>query len=372
MLNNTKTKIFVDCHVFDKGFQGTRTYIQGLYLELIKDSKKDFYLAAYDIKNLKQIFGEQDNLKYVKYYFKNPFIRLLFEIPGLIFKNKIDFAHFQYRVAPLKLCKYIVTTHDVLFEDFPEDFPRLNRIQSFLTYKFSAKISDIIFTVSEYSKIQIEKHLKVKNVVVMPNGIDDIFFEEYDKEKTILDVKKEYGISNYILYVSRWEPRKNHHLLLKSFVNQKIYENYHLVFIGDNTFKNKEFDTLFNSLEDKIKQKIICFKRVEFEKMILLLRGANVSVYPSRAEGFGIPPLESVAAKIPTICSNLTAMGDFDFFDNYFFNPTNQKDFDEKLSYVIENKDENLLQKREIIKQKYNWKIAAKIFNSQIEKFTDS
>jgi hypothetical protein len=45
---------------------------------------------------------------------------------------------------------------------------------------------------------------------------------------------------------------------------------------------------------------------------------------------------------------------------------------DEKLSYVIENKDEKLLQKREIIKQKYNWKIAAKVFNSQIEKFTDS
>lgn len=368
----TKLKILIDCHVFDKGFQGTRTYIQGLYLELIKDKTKHFYFAASDIDVLKNTFGQQDNISFLKYKSKNPFTRLLFEIPVIIFKNKIDFAHFQYRVPPIKICKYIVTIHDVLFEDFPKDFPMATSIQNFITYKFSAKISDIVFTVSEYSKHQIEKYLQIKNVIVMPNGVEDIFFEEYDKKQIQEKVFKEFGLQNYLIYVSRWEPRKNHHLVLKSFLNLKLYENYHLVFIGDETFKNKEYENLFLSLDADIKAKIITFKKIEFSKMLLLLRGATVSVYPSKAEGFGIPPLESVAAKIPTICSNSTAMADFDFFEEYLFNPSIENDLDEKLKNILKKNNYNIEYKRNCIKQRYNWRVSASIYDKSLEKFIDS
>lgn len=367
-MNNSKTIFFVDCHVFDKGFQGTRTYIQGLYLELIKDKSKVFYFAAADIENLRAVFGDHENIVFIKYSSKNPIFRLLFEIPIIIKKHKVHFAHFQYRVAPIKLCKYIVTTHDVLFEDFPEYFPKLNRIQSFITYKFSAKISDVVFTVSEYSKKQITKHLKVSDVTVMPNGIDSIFYEEYSKKEIQEEVFKQYGISDYLIFISRWEPRKNHHLVLESFVDLKLYENHSLVFIGDDTFKNNKYEKIYNLLEDKIKQKIIILKKLEFAKMIVLLRGASVSIYPSVAEGFGIPPLESIAAKIPTISSNATAMSDFDFMGYYFFNPYNKQDFQEKLLMVINKKDKQIDKKVEIIKQRYNWKLSAKIFNKTLLK----
>jgi len=366
---NDKTKIFVDCHVFDKGFQGTTTYIQGLYLELIKDKNKSFYLASSNSERLKEIFGDHENIIYIQYKSTNAYIRLLFEIPLIIFRNKIDFAHFQYRVPPIKLCKYIVTTHDVLFEDFPKDFPILNRLESFINYKMSAKVSDIILTVSEYSKKQIEKHLKVKDVIVMPNGVDSVFFDDYNKNEIKEKVKATFGISDYLIYVSRWEPRKNHHLILKTYIKLKLYEKYSLVFIGNDTFKNKEYDSIYNQLNDKIKDKILILKRIDFSEMLLLLRGANVALYPSRAEGFGIPPLESVAAKIPTICSNATAMSDFTFFENYFFDPNSEKDFEDKLVMVLKKNDVNIQTKRQVIKEKYNWVIAAEIFNKALEKY---
>ena len=364
-----KTNIFVDCHVFDKGFQGTRTYIQGLYLELIKDESKHFYFASNNIENLKLVFGSQENITYISYLSKNAFIRLLLEIPVVIFKNKIDFAHFQYRVPPIKLCKYIVTTHDVLFEDFPEDFPKLNRIQSFITYKFSAKISNVIFTVSQYSKVQIEYHLKVKNVIVMPNGIDKLFFEEYNKAEIQKQVKANYNLENYLIYVSRWEPRKNHHLLLKTFIKLRLYEKYSLVFVGNDTFYNSEYDSIFNSLDKVIQSKILKFKKVDFVTMLMLIRGASVSIYPSRAEGFGIPPLESVAANIPTICSNTTAMSDFTFFEDYFFDPNSEKDFEEKIKMVLKNNDSNIEYKKQAIIEKYNWVLAAEIFKNTINNY---
>jgi glycosyltransferase involved in cell wall biosynthesis len=369
-LKTEKIKILVDCHVFDKGFQGTRTYIHGLYTEAIKDQSKHFYLVSSNNKNLEAVFGSHDNVTYLQYNYKNAYLRLLFEIPYLIYKHKIDFAHFQYRVPPIKLCRYITTTHDVLFEDFPQDFPRLNRIESFINYKMSNRISDIIFTVSDYSKIQIEKHLKVSNVIVMPNGVDKVFFEDYDKNEIQTKVKQEFGFSEYLIYVSRWEPRKNHDLVLKAFVKLKLYENHHLVFIGNDTFKNKEYEAIYNGLSDEVKAKIVSFKHIGFSKLLLLLRGAKAAVYPSRAEGFGIPPLESVAARIPTICSNATAMSDFDFFGDYFFDPSSELDFEEKLSMVLANGDADIDSKRQKIKQRYNWIIAAEIYKDAINKIS--
>ncbi|WP_298305074.1 glycosyltransferase family 1 protein [Flavobacterium sp.] len=369
-----KVNIFVDCHVFDKGFQGTRTYIQGLYLELIKEKDKNFYFAAVNVENLKSIFGNHDNVFYLKYSSDSAIFRLLLEIPYLIKKHNIEYAHFQYRVPPIKLCKYIVTTHDVLFEDYPEFFPKLNRIQSYYTYKFSAKISEIVFTVSEYSKRQIQKHLKIKDVIITPNGIESVFFEDYNKDETQRKIQDEYGISNYLIFISRWEPRKNHHLVLDAFNKLELYKSHFLVFVGDDTFKNNQYETIYQSLNYEVKQKIVILKRLSFEKMITLLRGSSVSIYPSIAEGFGIPPIESIAARIPTISSNTTAMSDFDFMNQYFFNPSDEKEFANTLQMVINQKDSNIDNKIEIIKQRYNWKLSAAIFNKTLnkQKLTDS
>ncbi|SEP91489.1 glycosyltransferase family 4 protein [Flavobacterium urocaniciphilum] len=369
-MDNHKLKVFVDCHVFDGGFQGTRTYIQGLYLELIKDKNIVFYFAANDVNNLKSIFGEQENIVFLKYSFKNKFLRLLFDIPFLILKNKIDFAHFQYIVSPIKLCKYIVTTHDVLFIDFPNYFSKLSRIKNTFLYKHGAKCADIRLTVSEYSKNQIAQHFNIHNYHITPNAVDDVFYETYNKSEIQKTVSEKYNLTNYIIYISRWEPRKNQQLLLKSFVDLKLYNEYQLLFIGDSTLYNYEFFDVYNNLDEKIKSKIIKMDKTDFETMLLLLRGAKVSVYPSIAEGFGIPPLESIAAGIPTICSNQTAMSDFTFLKKYEFNPFNEVEFKEKLISILNtdfSKDFTDISQK--IKANYCWKKSANELKKLITDF---
>lgn len=357
-------KIFVDCHVFDGNFQGTTTYIKGIYSELIQDKKFHFFLGADNSSFLKTIFGTHENVTYVQYNSTNKFFRLLFDIPKIIKENKIDYAHFQYVVPPFKKCRYIVTIHDVLFLDFQESFPMGYRLKNKLLFKISAKCSEVVLTVSEYSKKQIQKHFNVKNVVVTPNAVDPIFFESYEKEKVKEEVKEKFKTKNYFLFVSRWEPRKNHLKLLKAYVEEKRYKNHNLVFVGDKAIEDKSYNVYYQSLPEEITKTIFTFNKVSFQDLVLLVRGADLSIYPSIAEGFGIPPLESLAANVPTICSNTTAMSDFQFFGDCLFNPQDIEDLKAKIEIGL--KDTKIPQKREVMAAQFSWKHAAEEFKKAI------
>jgi glycosyltransferase involved in cell wall biosynthesis len=362
---NLNTTIFVDCHIFDKNYQGTTTYIKGIYTELIKDKNKHFFLGAANIDNLKKFFGNHSNVTYIQLKYKNKFVRLLFEIPKILKANNIDYAHFQYIAPPIKVCKYIVTIHDVLFLEYPQYFPYLYRIKNKALFYWSAKHADIVCTVSEFSKQKIKHYFNI-NSIITPNAVDPVFYESYDKKSIQNQVKTKFTIEKYWIYVSRWEPRKNHLNLVKVFAEKEYYKEYKLLFIGDKDIPNKLFDDYFDSLPAEVQSKIIIKNKVNFPDLLLLLRGATLSVYPSFAEGFGIPPLESLAAQIPTVCSNTTAMADFDFLDKNLFNPYNLDEINQRIKQALSTPFiEDIVLK---IEQKYNWSASANVLKNAIVK----
>ncbi|PDS23412.1 glycosyltransferase family 4 protein [Flavobacterium branchiophilum] len=358
-------KIFVDCHKFDEDLQGITTYLKGIYVEMTFKKNIVFYFVSYYPEKLKTVFGEKENIHYLKYTSKNKYYRLIFDAPRLIKLYNIDYAHFQYVIPPFKFCKYIITIHDVLFLDFPEYFPLPYRLINKFLFRFGAKNSNFILTVSDYSKERIEKHFEVKDVVVTPNAVNSVFFDEYDKEKAVQEVYQKFGFQNYWLFTSRWEPRKNHELVLKAFVEGSFYQDYNLVFIGKKAILNKKFKELFDDLSPNIKNKIYILENIDDYNMLNLLRAARLFIYPSFAEGFGIPPIEAIASKIPTICSNTTAMSDFVFIKDGFFNPYDINDFYK----ILENFNYNTLEdKKAQLKKQYHWNKSASILESLITK----
>jgi glycosyltransferase involved in cell wall biosynthesis len=359
------TKIFVDCHVFDGPFQGSTSYLRGLYFQLIKQRNITFFLASNDPNHLEMIFGRHENVVYLKYQCKNKFSRLLIDIPFLISKYKIDFAHFQYIVSPIKRCKYIVTIHDVMFLDFPQYFPKNYKIKNKFLFQWSAKKSEIVLTVSNYSKNRIEHHFNLKKIFVTHNAVDAVFLESFPKVAAQEYIQYHFGITNFFLFVSRFEPRKNHITLLKVFIENKYYLDRELVFIGNDAIECKDFDRYYNTLADEIRSKIKILKKVNFNDLVQFTRAADLSIYPSIAEGFGIPPLESVAVKTPTICSNTTAMSDFNFIREFLFRPLDEKEMNEKIQQALvhSNWEHNKL---EMLK-KYNWENSAKEFLKAID-----
>lgn len=358
--------IFVDCHVFDGSFQGTTTYLKGMYLEMLKDKSLNYYFAANDVQKIRSVFGEHDNVHYLKYSSHNKFYRLLIDIPRLIKANKIDFAHFQYIVPPIKNCRYINTIHDVLFLDYPNYFPLSYQIKNKWLFKWSAKKSDINLTVSEFSKLRIQKHFGLQDILITPNAVDPIYYESYDKAVFKQKVKQSYGLDRYWLYISRWEPRKNHDTLLKVFVENQFYKTFSLVFIGDKSIENNAYNAYYEALSEEIKSKILTLNKVDFQQLLTILRGADLSVYPTHAEGFGIPPLESIAAGIPTACSNTTAMQDFTFLKKNQFDPAEKENMATVIKQTLaENLDISIV---EHLKMQYDWELSAQILLNAIKK----
>lgn len=360
-LSNAKINILVDCHVFDGKFQGTRTYIQGLYSEMIKHQDINFFFAANDIENLEKVFGNAVNIKYIKLNCTGSIKRLAIEFPKIISDYGIDYAHFQYISPLVKRCKEIVTVHDLLFLDYPQYFPLSYRIKNRLLFERSSKRADMLLTVSEFSKEEIVKHFGIDRdkIAVTPNAVLPI-----EKNIDLPDIYNKVGSEKYILTVGRIEPRKNFHLLLKAFIEMGLYKDgYKLVIIGAADLNYDEYHQYYDALTSEEKESIV-MDVATFPELVSLYKHASLFVFPSLAEGFGIPPLEAIEYGCPLLCSNATAMSEFGIPSEYLFNP---KDIEE-LKVKIKNSlnDHSNLINISTITNKFNWKRSADILYKKI------
>jgi glycosyltransferase involved in cell wall biosynthesis len=368
MIPQKPIRLFVDAHVFDKEFQGTQTFLREIYTLLAQKKDLLLFLAAHHIENLRTNFPASDNIRYVAYKSKSPLMRLSWEIPLLLKRHAIDYAHFQYICPLTKSCKYIVTLHDVIFSEYPEEFSWQYRFIRKILFKRSAGMADIITTVSDYSKKSIRNFLHVDPKVpihIVPNGVGREFFQPYQKQQSKDRISEKYGMRNFILYVSRIEPRKNHSFLLKAYLGLKLYEQgFHLVLVGHQSIKIPDFDEILEQLPEAIRQFIYLNDRIGNSDLLDFYRAADVFVYPSKAEGFGIPPLEAGAMKIPVICSNCSAMKNYDFFGAYHIDPSDLPAFAGKLATILRTPPTQVTldQISQVIHDQYSWEQAAEAF----------
>lgn len=362
-LSNAKINILVDCHVFDGKFQGTRTYIQGLYSEMIKHQDINFFFAANDIENLERVFGNAVNIKYIKLNCTGSIKRLAIEFPKIISDYGIDYAHFQYISPLVKRCKEIVTVHDLLFLDYPQYFPLSYRIKNRFLFERSSKRADILLTVSEFSKEEIVKHFGIDRdkITVTPNAVLPI-----EKNIDLPNIYNKVGSEKYILTVGRIEPRKNFQLLLKAFIEMGLYKDgYKLVIIGAADLNYDEYDQYYNALTNEEKESIV-MDVATFHELVSLYKHASLFVFPSLAEGFGIPPLEAIEYGCPLLCSNSTAMSEFNLPDAITFTPDNLEQLKSKIIQELDTPTDLRLVRKQI-KEKFNWEKIADNFYSVLK-----
>jgi glycosyltransferase involved in cell wall biosynthesis len=331
----------------------------------------DIYFGCRFPERIRRSFSGIAASHILRYTHRSVAGRLLIELPRLL-KKGFDWAHFQ-NVSPIgSRCKTVVTLHDVLFEDFPDFFPFPYRRLRRFWFQRSISNASLRTTVSGYSRERIEYHYRIprKSIHVLPNAAQPTnHFQNTEAARAY--THRKFGLNQFILYVSRIEPRKNHVALLEAFLGLTASERYHLVFVGNQSVPTPGLQEKLLDLDESTRSRIIWLPQVDERGLEALYRSASVFVYPSFAEGFGIPPLEAAAYQAPVLCAFNTAMTDFQFFENNFFNSEDAGHLKAKLNEVLEaTPDEDTLTRvNRQARRQYNWQRTATLFHNLLTQY---
>lgn len=369
-MGDKPVRLFVDAHVLDHEYQGTYTFVKGLYSRLLEDYPNvDIHFGTSDPERLQQVFPAVGHGQILQYRYTKPaLMRYVADIPAYLGRQQFDFAHFQY-VIPFKAvpCKSIVTLHDLIFKDYPEYYKLSYRLSRQWLFGRSFRKATVKTTVSAYSRRQISKAYQIPEheIKVLPNGLDRSPGKCFSREDAADYIHHKYGIRNYILYVSRIEPRKNHQLLLETYLKMRLYDQgIRLVFIGKTSLQVPALQDLIDNMTVEERFGFRHIEQVDDHDLHAFYHACRAFVYPSLAEGFGIPPLEAALHRVPVLCSSATAMQGFDFLAPHTFDPNNQPQFEQQLIRILEQppSDAQLEQTAQQAAERYNWKKTAEEF----------
>ncbi len=211
--------------------------------------------------------------------------------------------------GPLAIKKQVVTVHDMAVFDHPEWFkPHFSSWYRFLIPKLVKKVRCVI-TVSDFTKKRILEvcNVPADKVKVIRNGVGEQFYprEPYEIEEALSRLS--IPSHKYILAVGSLEPRKNILNLLNAWRRicaTSVSDDLWLVLVGAKGKLN-----VFADLDlQNIPSRVFVTGRVSDDDLPVLYSGAVASVYLSFYEGFGLPPLESMASGTPALISNADAL----------------------------------------------------------------
>lgn len=308
-MSRSQPKIGIDFHVVDGIFQGSRTHVLELFSEVIRLSPDMHFVLFLEQTNLLRAFSPiftAANVELVLMPHANPIKRLCWQLPMLQRKYQLDILHTQYILPIPSFCVGVVTIHDILFETHPQYFAPVFRFRSSILMRLSAWRASHVFTVSEFSrKAMLSRyHIAPEKISVIHNGVDEARFYSGDAGKDVIESR---GLSSkgYLLSVGRLEPRKNHVALLRAYAKLQN-ATLPLVIIGQPHFG---FDEVFQVIQElNLAGRIRILSDIKDEELPAFYRHAKIFVYPTWAEGFGMPPLEAMASGVPVISSDSTSI----------------------------------------------------------------
>ncbi|MDB5165262.1 MAG: group 1 glycosyl transferase [Candidatus Saccharibacteria bacterium] len=268
------------------------------------------------------------------------------------------YLFFNYRNFPLLKSQSVTYVYDLGFIDFPQFAEKRNR--KYLTKYIQrwTNRTDIIVTISQYSKSRIRELLNVEagKIEVIYCGVDSVVEPAKNITENIL---LKYGLSkNYLLFVGNIEPRKNLTGLVEGFskTSQKIKEDYQLVIIGADGWSNGE---IYDAIELARKNgcQIIIPERFVTDKELVSIRSqASAVISTSFYEGFSIPPLEALAQHVPIALSNIAVHTELYEDRAVFFDPYDANDIAKGITTILEQKDRPI--ENEFV-TKYSWDSSA-------------
>jgi glycosyltransferase involved in cell wall biosynthesis len=266
--------------------------------------------------------------------------------------DKLDIYHGLSHELPYNIqktgIKTVVTIHDLIFLRFPYLYRSFDRKIYLKKFKYACEIADLIIAVSKQTANDIKKYFGIdeSRIKVIYQGCNPVFRKKINDGRRAQIIKK-YGFpESFILFVGTIEERKNLLAVLKAMDSGKI--KLPLVVIGRKTSYYKKVKKYIDS--NKIKE-IYFLESILNEELPAIYQQAEVFVYPSVFEGFGIPVIESLYSGTPVITSKNGCFPEAGGPSSMYIDPLNVEEFADAIKKIIE--DRELRQK--MINDGYNY-----------------
>lgn len=370
-------KIGIDITMLIYQGSGVANYTYNLVKNLLQYDKENEYRFFYSS------FHKQKNSDYLKefgkfgakiYHYRFPFkfLQLCWEklnimpVEWLIGKVDVFFSSDFLRPPLLPGTKGITTVHDLVWKMYPQFHENWIVKAHEKKLEKTIKCQDTILADSQSTKNDLIKYYPEisgkKRIYVIYPGIGSSFAEaSADKEELKIKLQK-YNISfpnPHLLYVGAIEPRKNLDKAIEVFaelIKDKNYDDFKFIIAGRAGWKNEE---VFQSIKRlRLEGKVVFTGFVDDEDLPYLYSTASLTVYLSTYEGFGLPPLESLACGTKVIAGDNSSMKET-INEKFLVDVDDKNKILEKMKYLLENKIE--INSREI-QDRFDWKESVRKF----------
>jgi glycosyltransferase involved in cell wall biosynthesis len=330
-------KIAIDVHSLGAQAGGNETFYRQLLEGLATDKSENHYDLFYTHPAaLNHRNGDP------RFHFEriphNPLLRICGALPRLLRSIKPDVFHCQYILPPLTKTKSVVTIHDLAHEHFPESFHPVEAARMKKLVPWSARRATHILTVSEFSAADISRRFNIsREKITVVYQAPSTAFRPRDKGACQEHIAKVYGIQPpFILYVGRIQSRKNLPRLVEAYsrvTQQGVLAK--LVIVGKKDWQAQQ-------LMEKIKQlgmesSVVFPGYVPFDDLPLFYNAAELFIFPSIFEGFGLPVAESMASGVPTITSFGSSLEEVAGDGALLIDPKDTASITETLGKVLED-----------------------------------
>ncbi|MEO5911184.1 MAG: glycosyltransferase family 1 protein [Pelobium sp.] len=339
---------------------GSITYGINLVNELVKLDKSNNYTIYInkDCTDLPLVLADNYTTKLIPFKNKYVYVRYFWEqliFPFILFFKKFDLVHSPGYVGPV-FCPsvHIISILDMNYKRHGESMSKSKRILLGAMVKLMSIFAKHIITISNFSKEEICKELKVRKdkvtVTHLSGSSDNI------KSNVKIDLENLYNInSDYIIAFGSTSSHKNILGLIEAFdiVSKKI-KDIKLVLVGFQ-HNNKELNDLILKLD--LLNKVSFTGFVPDEHILPLLVGSKLFVFPSFYEGFGIPLLDAQAAGVPVASSTAASLPEVGNLAATYFDPYNIKEMADVMKDILSNKELSidLIKKGLENRSKFSW-----------------
>jgi glycosyltransferase involved in cell wall biosynthesis len=336
-------RIGFDAKRLFNNFTGLGNYSRTLIKDLIEITPYKFFLYTPKFKSSNET---KDYRNADKYQVKTS-NKLLWRVKGIVKDLKQDGIKLYHGLSneiPFGInksgIKSVVTIHDLIFKIYPKTYNFFDSKIYDIKFKYACENADKIIAISESTKKDIVRFYNVSplKIEVIYQACNPLFYELQSKQN-VASILNKYSLpQKFMLYVGSIIERKNLLTIVKAQDRLNKDLRIPLVIVGKG-------DSYKQKVQDYIKTKEISDHFIWVDNLSdnhhlqAFYQAAEVFIYPSVYEGFGIPVVEALLSKTPVITSNLSSLPEAGGPNSICINPTDVNSMIKSIENVLSKKE---------------------------------